>query len=278
MTELEAFMANIKDKSVNTQRAYKTQYNKLYNLIGKPIGDTSEAKILEAISTLANTNQKQASINIGIHLRRMKDPPLSVLKLEAKRDANKKVLRENVKNTNLKLQETLPSYDTLIEYMNSLYEAENWTDYIINYLLLNFQTRNADLLFDIIKRRKDATSDEKNYIWLTRDKAVFIRNVYKTADSYGRKINEIYDIKFLTALKRVIACKKQGEDCGVFIPTISQVGYYIQKATYKGLGEGNYFKIVVAHFREDLIKIKEISDNRGTNIATILSNYDIANV
>ena len=276
MTELEAFMANIKDKSVNTQRAYKTQYTKLFNLLGKPIGDTSEAKILEAISTLDNTNQKQASINIGIHIRRMND--LSVLKLEAKREANKKVLRENVKDTNRKLQETLPSYETLIEYMNALYDAENWIDYIINYLLLNYQTRNADLLFSIVKRLKDTGDDEKNYIWLSRDKATFIRNVYKTADSYGRKINVITDPKFLTAIKRVLSCQTKGEKCGVFIPTISQVGYYIQKATYKGIGEGAYFKVVVAHFRDDLIKIQEISDNRGTNIVTILSNYDIANV
>ena len=274
MTELEVFMTNIMDRSINTKRSYKIQYIKLYNLLGKPIGDTSEAKILEAIDGLSNINQRQASINIGIHMRRIQG--LSVLKLEAKRESNKKLLKEKIKDTNLKLQETLPSYETLVEYMDVLYESENWVDYIINYLLINFQTRNADLLFTIIKRFRDASNHTQNYLWLSRNKVTFIRNVYKTADLNGRKVNIITDPKFLIAVKRVFS-STPGDEIA-FIPTISQIGYYIQKATYKQIGEGAYFKVVVAHFRNDLDKIKEISDNRGTSISTILSSYDVANV
>ena len=42
MTELELFKDKIADKSVNTQKAYITQYNKLYNLLKKNIAETSE--------------------------------------------------------------------------------------------------------------------------------------------------------------------------------------------------------------------------------------------
>jgi len=276
MTELESFVSSVEGKSANTIKTYKSQYNKLHKLVGKPIGETSEVKLLTTIETIDNTNGRQALINIAIQVRRLLK--LSVTKLEAKREANKQKLIENIKDTNLKLQNSLPSYDTIVGYMESLYDMGNWTDYIINYLLINYQVRNLDLLFDIVKRKKDAKDNTKNYIWLAPKKVLYIRNVYKTADTYGKKTITITDPKFMTAMRRVFACQKYNENCGIFIPNPDQLGYYILNSTYKKIGEGNYFKIVVAHFRDNLDKIKEISENRGSSISVILNSYDIANV
>jgi len=276
MSELESFVASVEGKSANTIKTYKSQYNKLYKLLGKNIGETSEAKLLSNIDRIDNVNGRQALINIAIQIRRLNK--LSVVKLEAQREKNKHTLIDNIKDTNLKLQNSLPSYKVLVEYMEALYEASSWTDYIINYLLINYQVRNLDLLFDIVKLKRDTKDTTKNYIWLSPKKAVYIRNVYKTAGTYHKKIITITDPKFMTAMKRVFACQKHNETCGVFIPNPDQLGYYISKATYKQIGEGAYFKVVVAHFRDNLDKIKEISENRGTNITTILGSYDIANV
>lgn len=276
MAELEQFLKSVEGKAPNTLKQYKAQYNKLYKLLGKNIGETSEAKLLQTIADIENLNAKQALINIAIQIRRLNK--LSVVKLEAQREKNKHKLIGEVKNTNLKLQNSLPSYDNLVDYMNSLYEASAWTDYVINYLLINYQVRNLDLLFDIVKLKRDTKDTTKNYIWLAPKKVVYMRNVYKTAGSYGKKVITITDPKFMTAIKRVFACQKYNENCGVFIPNPDQLGFYIQKATYKKLGEGNYMKIVINHFRHDLDKIKEISESRGTAIATILSNYDIENI
>ena len=123
-------------------------------------------------------------------------------------------------------------------------------------------------------------------MWLqnTKGKATFIRNVYKTATiqapdgkdhGYGQKVNNITDKKFIIALRRVLGCQKSGLDCGVFIPNKASIHYYLQKATYKQIGEGNYFKIIVNHFRNDVDKLKEISANRGSDLRTILTSYDI---
>tara|TARA_R110000822_G_scaffold36507_5_gene102699 strand:- start:4057 stop:4869 length:813 start_codon:yes stop_codon:yes gene_type:complete len=270
MTELEQFIASVEGKSANTVKTYKSQYNKLFKLIGKDISETSEAKLLSTIDTIDNINGKQALINIAIQIRRLYK--LSVLKLEAEREKNKQKLIESVKDTNLKLQNSLPSYEELIDFMQALYESKSWTDYIINYLLINYQVRNQDLLFEIVKLKRDTTDTTKNYIWLAPSKIVYIRNVYKTAGKYGQKVVTITDPKFITAIKKVL------EKSEVFIPNENQLGYYIQKATYKQIGEGNVMKIVINHFRRDLNKIKEISESRGTSIDTILSNYDIDNV
>jgi hypothetical protein len=276
MTELEQFITSVAGRSLNTIKTYKSQYNKLHKLVGKNIAETSELKLLQIIANTENINGKQALINIGIQIRRLHN--LSVEKLERERENNKHKLIGEVKNTNLKLQNSLPSYDELVSYMETLYNASAWTDYVINYLLINYQVRNLDLLFDIVKRKKDTNDTTKNYIWLSAKKVVYIRNVYKTAGKYGQKVIIITDPKFMTAIKRIFACQKHNENCGVFIPNPDQLGYYIIKSSYKQIGEGNIMKIVVNHFRHDLNKIKEISENRGTSIDTILNSYDIENV
>ena len=284
MAEYEKFMNSIKEKSDSTKKQYRIQYNKLFKLTEKPIGETSEKKIIEILDNIENKNNSQALLNIAFLIRKMEG--LSVAQLEKRRKQDKNKLIESVKEKNFELRENLPSYSDIVEYMNYLYDKGEWTDYIINYLLINLQVRNQDLDFTIVSRKKDATDSKTNYMWLqnTRGKAIFIRNVYKTATinapdgtnhGYGQKVNNITEKKFIIALRRVLGCQKSGLDCGTFIPTKSAIAYHLQKATYKQIGEGKYFKIVVNHFRNNLDKLKEISENRGTDLKTILNSYDI---
>jgi len=276
MTELEKLIESVADKSVNTQKSYKTQYNKLHKLLGKDVNETSEKKLIEVVLEQPNNNQKQALINIGILIRRLYK--LSTTKLEALREKLKGNLKEDVKEKNAVLKDTLPSYSELVEYTDYLWDKMEWKDYIINYLLINYQVRNADLVFDIVDKKKLTKDTDKNFMWITPKKVVYTRNVYKTASTYGKKTDTITDPKFILAMKRVYACSKRDEECGVFIPTLSQVGYYIKKATYKQLGEGNYVKIIINHFRKDLTKLKSISENRGSSLTTLAENYDIQNL
>ncbi len=44
MAEYQKFMDSIKDKSDSTKKQYRIQYNKLFKLTEKPIGETSEKK------------------------------------------------------------------------------------------------------------------------------------------------------------------------------------------------------------------------------------------
>lgn len=284
MAEYEKFMNSIKEKSDATKKQYRIQYNKLFKLTEKPIGETSEKKIIEILDNIENKNNSQALLNIAFLIR--KGEGLSVAQLEKKRKQDKNKLIEDVKVKNVELKENLPSYSDIVEYMNYLYDKSEWTDYIINYLLINLQVRNQDLDFTIVSRKKDATDSKTNYMWLqnSKGKATFIRNVYKTATinapdgtnhGYGQKVNNITDKKFIVALRRVLGCQKSGLDCGTFIPTKSAIAFHIAKATYKQIGEGKYAKIVINHFRNDIDKLKEISQNRRTDLKTILTSYDI---
>lgn len=282
MAEFKEFMESIENKSDATKKQYRIQYNKLFKLTEKPIAETSQKKILEILDKMNNRNNEQALLNIALLVRKLNK--LSVVDLEKRREDNKKNINTAIKEKNAELKERLPAYDNLIEYMDYLFEKDEWTDYIINYLLIHLQVRNQDLDFDIVKRKKDANDKNKNYMWLQQNKITYIRNVYKTANivkpdgsttGYGQKVNVITNPKMILAVKRVLGCQKSDLDCGTFIPNKSSIAYHLQKTTYKELGEIKYMKIIVNHFRKDLDKLKEISVNRGTDLTTILNFYDI---
>ena len=276
MAEYNKFMKSIENKSTATQKQYRIQYNKLYKLLDKPIAEASEKKILETVIEQENMNNQQAILNIGFLVRKAEG--LSVKKLEEYRENLKLKINEQIKKKNVELKETLPSYDDLILYTEMLWENSEWTDYIINYLLIYYQVRNEDLDFSIVKRKKDANDPEKNYMWLQSGKVTYIRNRYKTDKTYGKKVNVITNKQFITAIRRVLGCQASELKCGVFIPNKNAIAYYIINATYRQLGETKYFKIVVNHFRKNLEKLKEISENRGTDLMTIYQYYNIDNV
>ena len=275
MAEFKSFMDTLEGKSKHTKDTYRIQYNKLRKMVDVDIADVSQKKLIQIISQQTNPNQQQSSINIAVLVRRMNKLPTN--ELEAKREENKKEVAKQVKRVNESL--VLPTLNDLEEYLEYLYANNQWTDYIINYLLLEYQVRNKDLNFTITTRKKDMTDKNKNYMWLDvrQKKALYVRRDYKTEKTYGEKQHVITDKEFIVALKRVLSCQKHNEDCGVFIPNENQVGYYIQKATYKGIGEGAYLKILINAHKNggNIQKLREISHNRGSDLNTLLSNYDI---
>lgn len=278
MTELEQFINFNKDKSPKTKGTYERMYRKLSIILNGDVGDLSEDKIIELVNNeVDNINTIQSLLNIAVLIKKMKNMKFEKIQAERKKNINKVEL--HTKNQNDKKKQIYPSLQELKDYTEYLFNNSKWTDYIINYLLLNNYVRNKDLDFIITLRKKDTTNKEKNYIWLDNRyrKAVYIRRDYKTMDTYGEKQSIIKDDKFITALRRIVAHQKHKENDGVFIPNENALGYYIQKATFQELGEGNYLKIIINHHlkNENPHILKEISKERGTDIQTLISNYSV---
>lgn len=288
--ELEYFKSIISDKSANTIKAYITQYKKLHVLLNinsdddfkyyltnydklsesfkRTVADTSQKKLMDTVKDIDNANSRQALLNIGILIRTNKE--LDIKDLIKYRDSLKVDIKTAQKQNNVVLQETLPTYDELVEYTESL-KGKNDLYYIFNYLLVNYNVRNEDLHFKLITRKKEAKDKSFNYIWLSPRKVEYIRNVYKTANHNGQKLYIIDDKPFMSAVRRLI--KEQWE-----APAMEQMPFLIKKATLMGIGEGRYNKIIVNHFRNDIDKLKQISERRGTSITTLLDSYDIGNL
>ena len=268
ITELEVFIASLEGKSEKTIKTYKQQYNKLRAQLGKDIHESSQKKIIEIADEQENNNTKQARLNIGILVRKLYN--YDTKELEKQRDIWKGSIKEDVKKKNE--INKLPTYNDLLDYMDYLYENDKWVEFVINYLLINFQVRNEDLDFEIVEKKRDTKDDSKNYMWLSRNKIVYIRNNYKTSKTYGMKMNTITDKEFITAMKRI---KSRGD---TLVPNPDNLGYWIKKATLDSIGEGAYFKIIVNAYKGNLQEIKKMSENRGTDIRTITESYDIENV
>ena len=278
MTELEQFINFNKDKSPKTKGTYERMYRKLSIILNGDVGNLSEDKIIELVNNeVDNINTIQSLLNIAVLIKKMKNMKFEKLQAERKKNINK--VEIHTKEENDKKKQIYPSLQELKDYTEYLFNNSKWTDYIINYLLLNNYVRNKDLDFIITLRKKDTTNKEKNYIWLDNryKKALYIRRDYKTADTYGEKQSVIKDDKFITALRRIVAHQKHKENDGVFIPNENALGYYIQKATFQELGEGNYLKIIINHHlkNENPHILKEISKERGTDIQTLISNYSV---
>jgi hypothetical protein len=281
MAEFKKFEASFANKSKTTQGVYISSYKKLRDLLDDvDIASVSQKKVIEVVEQLDNRNSQQALINIA-YLIRKKDE-LGILELEEFRKKNEILIRDKKFKTNASLSTTLPSYTALVDFTNNLLETKKYIQYILNYLLLYYQVRNADLDLHFVLYKKDTKDKTKNYLWFSgRTKTVhFIRNVYKTAKivkstgeiaGYGQKVIKITDPVFIGVMK-ILAQQKEPI---VFIPNSASLPYWIKKMTYEGLGETLYFKIVVNHFRDDVNMLKQISYNRGTDINTILQSYDV---
>lgn len=285
MTELDEFRKTIATKSKTTQGVYTSNYKKLRGLLNDvDIASVSQKKIIETAETIDNRNTQQSLINIAFVIR--KNQGLAIQELETFRKKNQSFLKDKIYETNTALVDRLPFYDELVNFIDDLLKNKKYTQYVINYLLLHCQVRNADLNFNFVQYKRDTKDESKNYLWYSsKSKTVhYIRNVYKTAKivkpdgsitGYGQKVIKITDPAFIKVMKLLVNYEKNENKPVIFFTNLETIAYHIKKMTYKGLGETMYFKIVVNHFRSDPNMLKQISHNRGTDINTILESYDI---
>jgi hypothetical protein len=284
MTELDKFKETFSNKSKVTQGVYTSNYKKLREMLGEDIINVSQKKIIETAETFDNRNTQQSLINIAYLIR--KNEGLAINELETFRKKNQSFLKDKIYETNTTLVDKLPSYDELVNFIDGLLKDKKYIQYVINYLLLHCQVRNADLNFDFVQYKRDTKDESKNYLWFSSKSktAHYIRNVYKTAKivkpdgsitGYGQKIIKITDPQFIKVMKILVNYEKKESKPVVFFSNLETIAYHVKRMTYKNLGETMYFKIVVNHFRTDVNMLKQISYNRGTDINTILESYDI---
>ena len=276
-TEKELFEEHIKDKSQASINTYRRGYKKLTDATSTSIHQTTQKTLLNHIRKLENMNSRQLLINVGIIVRRLYDD-VKVDLLMKEREENKLEIEKDVKIRNKKKVEELPSLEEFERFVDYLYESKDWVSYIINYLILNFNTRNQDLIFTITNLQRDTKNKNENYMWIGRDKVTYIRNIYKTAYKHGTKRNVITDSKFRNAMMELRKMRRKGK--GLFAPegiASEHLGYYIIQKTFNKLGEGNLLKVVINGNSGNFQKLREISANRGTGLSVLLENYDITN-
>ena len=162
---------------------------------------------------------------------------------------------------NLILKETLPSVD-FKQMLNDYYRDKQYKNFVILYLLLNYNTRNKDLVVRVTNDQADLNPNE-NFLFIRDKDVIYIRNDYKTKDTYGMKQDIIKSRKFFNAIKKVDSLLENNNNLD------RQV-----KAVTGGINQSTMFKMLVAQ-NNNLKSISKASKNRGTNMNTIASSYDI---
>ena len=270
--EFKMLLEWIQDKKEATKKSYKASYRKLRVLVnGDNLRDVSEDRVIKTVNkSIDKVNTRQSLFNIAITARKM-TPELPHEKLIKQRTNNANEVEANVRQNNSQLK--LPDITEFDAYISDLFDKKKYREFIVNYLMRNYYVRNQDLLFDIVNLKIDM-EDDLNYLWLDgkKQKVTYQRNSFKTVDTYGPKTYVITDPNFIRAVK---VCEKQ-QYAFPLTDSPEKIGYYVKKLSFKELGEGAILKMIISHYKNDINKLKEISERRGTAIDVLLTSYNIA--
>ena len=270
-------------------RTYKNQYDKIRGDLKQDIVDTDEDDLLDYISDLIDDGKSVHSalnylamiINIKrfyklstVYLDRVREVMI-IQKERAKKEKNKELLEAG-----------LPTKKELMNHMNDKYKEEKWRDFIILYLIINFHTRNKDLDVAFVDNITLSKNETINTLVVKKTHVNYIRNNYKTSDSYGRKAYSIKNRKFREAVSNYLdQVKEASDDKYIYLLTDSKgnhvqedsVQKIIARTTMNNLSTTLYNKILTtdAVKKGDMDVLKEISERRGTTIPVLLDSYDL---
>jgi hypothetical protein len=219
----------------------------------------SENKIEKASSRLD-------LLNLVIVLRTIQELPTDKLK-----QYRTELSKERLNNQVSKMSDLKDKLMSLPEFQKELmksYEEGEWKKFIVNYLMMSYGVRNMDTDVEIVKSKKDATDSNQNYLILSKDKVIWIRNKYKTVKTFGQQTHEITDPEFIRAVKK--------HGVGRLF-TEGQISNSIRKLLIDKMNEARIFKMLIddAYDKKDTIRINELSKSRGTSISTIKSFYNV---
>ena len=220
----------------------------------------SENEIIDFIKTHYNEGSERKIISSTISkYRHYKGKPNDIVR-DFLRQANAEAsLLQRQKND--KLKETLPSVD-FNKLLNGYYRDKQYKNFVILYLLMNYNTRNKDLVVKVVNDESDINPNE-NFLFIRDKDVIYIRNDYKTKNRYGSKRDVIKSKKLFNAVKEVDSLLENNNNLD------RQV-----KAVTKGINQSTMFKMLVAS-NNNLKGIQKASKNRGTNMETIAKSYDI---
>lgn len=271
-TELDNYFKTLPQyPSKGTEASYRSQYKKIYSHFEKNLADIPVSEIKEYLETkIEKINTRKNLLNIFILLKKESNYS-DYLELNKLREDYKNEVESALLKTNTKLEEKLSdvSYSDLLNYL----ERCEGIAYIINYILINFSTRNKDLDLYIVKDLPD--DDDENYIQISTDSksVLYYRNNYKTVRAHGKKTHLIKNVKFV---KTCVALLGNADKYKLL--RTKQLNPSITAHTYKNLNETEYFKLQVQYYKNQKYstkKLYEIGINRGTDIDYILKNYNL---
>ena len=150
--------------SPHTIKSYKNSHKKITTELGIPIRDAKVNEVIEAVRDLTDNPSSQATLYTAVIVfRKLAD--LDNDKIWKEKKALLPAQEAMRQITSASKKQYLPSVDVLKKHMNDQFFNENWRGFIINFLLINYNTRNADLDVEFVNTIHKTKADKKgNYI------------------------------------------------------------------------------------------------------------------
>jgi hypothetical protein len=208
---------------------------------------------------------------------------------EADKDVNKLVeLRtrlmykkdEQVKDAIQHKKATLPSYDVVVKYIDTLYKEKKYKDYLINFLIFTYGLRNKDINLTLVKNDdfKKLNVLNSNYLIIKKTECMLYITDYKTASSYGVKKIVVRSRRVLNAVQYIgvgsLITNKFNQSVND-----TNLNYYIN--LYDKLNESDYYKININHLQSlpnSIQKIAKLCNTRGSCDINVLNKHYNINV
>ena len=127
-------------KSKYTISSYKNAHRRLTDNLGVAIKDATQDAIIKAVNEIANNpNTKAALLNCGIVFYNMAKKDNKKL-LKEKQVITEEIAKHRAERASIKT-ETLPTKEELERRLKKLYNEQKWSDFIILWLMINYNTR-----------------------------------------------------------------------------------------------------------------------------------------
>lgn len=276
-----AFAIYIADKSVNTKKQYISKLNEIHRQFLKPARDIT-VEDLKAFEKKPYKNTKGSSINpntlatfINVIILVRKLAELDNVEYTAYYEAIKQISTAHLiqKNNDVDLTE-LPTMAEIEAHENLYFETKAYDKFIAHYLLTHYYTRNEDLNVKLITAKTELDGSG-NFLLLTKNPVAvcYIRNDYKTANTYGTKRYSITDKRFIKAFRELIKLRPQLLDTPADMNIDGKIGKFVRLITVNNAGESVYLKVKLLSIT-DKTELLEIGKRRGTDPSTLLTSYN----
>ena len=278
MDELNAVFNSPRPMTDATKTDHINTFNKLNKLyvIDRPLHQFTFKMITDILTnpTLSPSYQRKM-INLFIVIKATITPTADDLpKLrELSREVSKLIDAKRVVDFETK---TTDLYDTIAEWINSLDIDAEPIKYIVNFIVFYLNTRNLDLYVKVIDADETMADDTINYLVIYPTHIRYIRNTYKTSNRYDTKVVDITDPRFIYAVSKL-------KNNNMFLPNTdgyllsknkTSLNNMISRRLYNNMNETDYLHQNITKFEGDTNKLFIIENNRGTNIRTLLTNYN----
>jgi len=271
------FVRQMSDASCRT---YYAAYKRLCAGLERPISVTGQRTLIAQLPTIApNPNSQASLLNLAIMVKIASDKPTS--ELDEHRAVVAARIQAHKRTRNRIKSEELPTLRQLQLHSDTALNDGRWLSFVIQRLLLYLGCRCLDLnLLVVYDRHLVGKTD--NYLLVRSRDLVVVRNVYKTAKTFGPKRHVLKCDSLYRAVCRLSRYSEEPLLMTVDGGRCLQGGIskYVSRHTFEGLGETDYFKVMVKDAASRTSggwqALAELSERRGTAIETIVSAYDLS--